>query len=275
MGELEPEIRQQQLAADVERLRERYEASIPALDAILQPRLEGHLLTLQQSVDGLIELHVAVVEQSDLEFEAETRWIALWEVTGRCLALANLFLAELRLGYTAETVGTIRVLNEAVLLLHALAGDEDGDLVRRWLGGDTVMPRDARQVVGDVQAGVVAELIERGVQLEGGDIVELERAIYGHLSQGAHNARPGFAESVSQPLRQFNYGPHPDPRQRAVYIDYASEVIEGAIIGIGSALARFFGGEWYRDTIRPLQQELEAVRNALPIDAEERARLGF
>jgi hypothetical protein len=275
MGDLEPEIEQQPLPREIERLREGYEATLPALEAILQPRLEAHLLILQQSIDGLIELHVAVVEQSDVELEAETRWVALWEVAGRCLALANLFLAELRLGYTAETVGTIRVLNEALLLLDAIAGDEAGDLVRRWLGGETVMPRDARPVVGEVQAGVVAELIERGVELEGGDIVELGRTIYGLLSKGTHNARPGFAESVSRPLRQFNYGPHPDPRQRAVYIDYASEVIEGTILSVGSALALFFGGEWYRDTIRPLQQELEAVRNGLPIDAEERARLGF
>jgi hypothetical protein len=275
MGDLEPEIEQRPLPREIERLREGYAASLPALEGILQPRLEGHLLALQQSVDTLIELHEAVAEQSDIDLEAETRWVALWEVAGRCLALANLLLAELRLTYTAETVGTIRVLNEAMLLLHAIAADEDGDLVRRWLSGETVMPRDAREIVGDEQTAVVAELMERGVELEGGDLVELSRGIYGILSQGAHNARPGIRESVSRPLRQFNYGPHPDPRQRAVYVDYASEVIEGTILSVGSALARFFGGEWYRDTIRPLQQELEAIRNAFPIDADERARLGF
>lgn len=69
------------------------------------------------------------------------------------------------------------------------------------------MPRDSREIVGEVQAGAVAELIERGVELEGGDIVELGREIYGGLSKGAHNAPPGFAESVSRPLRRFNYGP--------------------------------------------------------------------
>jgi hypothetical protein len=75
---------------------------------------------------------------------------------------------------------------------------------------------------GDEQAAVVAELVERGIELQGGDIVELGRGIYGLLSQGAHNARPGLRESVSRPLRKFNYGPHPDPRQRAVYVDYVS-----------------------------------------------------
>src|SRR3954469_12535541 len=155
MGDFEPEIEQQPVPRGVEAVRDRYDLLMRDLEEILQPRLEGHLLVLQQSVDALIELHVAIVDNSNLDLEAETRWIALWEVGGRCLALANLFLAELRLGYTAETVGTIRVLNEANLLLDAIAGDEDGRLVRRWLSGETVMPRDARQVVGDVQAVAV------------------------------------------------------------------------------------------------------------------------
>jgi hypothetical protein len=73
----------------------------------------------------------------------------------------------------------------------------------------------------------------------------------------------------------YNYGPHPDPRQVALYVDYVSELIEGSIIGVGDALAQFSGGEWYRATIPPLQAELEAVRQALPIDADERQRHGF
>ena len=58
------------------------------------------------------------------DFGAKTRWMALWELTGRCLALANLFLAELRLGFTAEIVGTIRVLDEGMRLLHAVVADK-------------------------------------------------------------------------------------------------------------------------------------------------------
>jgi hypothetical protein len=60
--------------------------------------------------------------------------------------------------------------------------------------------------------------------------------------------------------------------QRAVYVDYASELIEGVIISAGGALARFFGGEWYRETIPPIQRELEAIREALPIDVAARAQ---
>lgn len=273
MGELEPEIRQEPLAQDVVALREAYAVEVAALEAILQPRLDGHLLVFQQAIDRLIEFHAAIVEESNVEIQGRTRWSAIWEVAGRCLALSNLFVAELRLGFTAETAGTIRVLDEAVHLVHAIAGD-DGTLTRRWLDGETIMPRESRQVEAAIQASARDALREQGVALEG-DIVDLGRDVYHLLSQAAHNARPGFAESVSRQLRVFNYASHPDPRQRAIYVDYGSELIESAVIAVGNALARFLGGDWYRDTVRPLQEELEAVRQALPIDAAARAVFGF
>jgi hypothetical protein len=274
MGDLEPEIGRVRLSDEIAETRAAYNAALPGLKDTLDPRLKGHLLVLQESLDRLTELHSTLLEQTDIDLSATTRWAALWEATGRCIALANLLLAELRLGYTAETVGTIRVLEEASLLVRAFAADRSDDLVRRWLGGETLMPRHLRPILADEQDEVAAALAELGTQVEG-DAVELERGIYGHLSKGAHNARPGFAESVSRPLRQFNYGPHPYPLQRAVYIDYASEALEGVILSIGSALARFLGGDWYRDTILPIQRELQAVREALPIGSEERARLGL
>jgi hypothetical protein len=274
IGDLEPEIGQRPLPEEVEELRAAYLATLPALDEVFLPRIDGHILALDQAIHRLTDLHAAVIDRSDIDLAAETRWAALWELSGRCLALANLLLAELRLGYTAETVGTIRVLDEAYHLLHAVAADNEGELTRRWLRGETVMPRDARAVMDAEQVEVGRALAEQGVELAG-DVADLAGEIYGPLSKGAHNARPGFKESFSRPLRQFNYGPHPDPRQRAVYVDYASELIEGVVISVGSALARFFGGDWYRETIPPMQQELEAIRQALPIDAAARAEYGF
>lgn len=274
IGDLEPEIAQGEPPADVERDRAALEAGRGVLEAVLNPRLEGHLLVLRQQIDALQESHRLIGEQSDVTVVTETRWAAIWELCGRCLSLARLLLDELGLGYTAETAGTIRVLDEAVHLLHAVVADADGDLVRRWLAGDTVMPRDVRPIIAAEQAQADAVLADQGIDSEG-DVVQLGREIYGHLSQAAHNARPGFAESVSRPLRIFVYGPHPDPRQRAVYMDYASEALEGVVIGVGSGLARFLGGDWYRQTIPPMQEQLAAVREALPIDEAARAQLGF
>lgn len=274
VGELEPEIAQGALPAEVERDRAALDAARPVLEGLLAPRLEGHLLVLRESVDRLQDAHRLIGEQSDVTVVTETRWAAIWELSGRCLSLSRLLLDELALGYTAETAGTIRVLDEGVHLLHAVVSDAEGDLVRRWLAGETVMPREVRPIIADEQEQAAAALAEQGVDLDA-DVVQLGREIYGHLSQAAHNARPGFRESVSRPLRLFVYGPHPNLRQRAVYVDYASEAIEGVLINVGNALARFLGGDWYRATIPPIQEQLAAVRDALPIDEEARARLGF
>jgi hypothetical protein len=262
------------LPREAERGRADLEAARGALEDALQPRLEGHLLVLRQQIDALQDTHRLIGEQSDVLEVTETRWAAIWELCGRCLSLARLLADELGLGYTAEIAGTIRVLDEAVNLLHAVVADADGDLVRRWLAGDTVMPRDVRPIIAAEQAEAGAALADQGIDFDA-DVVELGREIYGHLSKAAHNARPGFAESVSRPLRLFVYGPHPDPRQRAVYVDYASEAIEGVLIGVGNGIARFLAGDWYRETVPPMQEQLAAVREALPVDAEERARLGF
>lgn len=274
MGDLEPQIVQGALPAEVDQRRAALNVARGALEAVLNPRLEGHLLVLRQQIDALQETHRLIGEQSDITVVTETRWAAIWELCGRCLSVARLLLDELGLGYTAETAGTIRVLDEGVHLLHAIVADADGGLVPRWLAGETVMPRDVRPIIAAAQAQAEAAFADQGINFEG-DVVQLGREVYGHLSRAAHNARPGFAESVSRPLRLFVYGPHPDPRQRAVYVDYASEAVEGVLIGVGSGVARLLGGDWYRDTIPAMQEQLAAVREALPIDEQERARLGF
>ena len=67
------------------------------------------------------------------------------------------------------------------------------------------------------------------------------------------------------------YGPQPDWRQRAIYVEYASDLIEAVVIAVGSALSQFYGSAWYRATILPMQRDLHALAEALPIDANQRA----
>ena len=127
MGTLEPEINQRAVSDETRSLRADYDQLSRFWSDVLQPRINGHLLVFQDVIDRLVHAHREVVEQSDIEIDADTRWSAIWEISGRCLALASLFIAELRLGYTAETAGTIRVIDEAVHLLHAVA-DGEGDV---------------------------------------------------------------------------------------------------------------------------------------------------
>ena len=77
-------------------------AAEAGLTELLQSRLEGNLAACQHAVDVLIEHDRRIAERSDIDLEAQTRWVALWELSSRCLSVANLLLDELRLGYTGD-----------------------------------------------------------------------------------------------------------------------------------------------------------------------------
>jgi hypothetical protein len=262
--EFEPPIHQRELPAQVNAARDENAAAEARLTELLQPRLEGNLAACQHAVDALIEHHRHVAEGTDIDFEGETRWVALWEMSGRCLSVANLLLDELRLGYTSETAGTMRVLHEAANLLAVATHEEGAHLTRRWLSGRRVEQRRARAAIGEAQRAIDQMLQEQGVEIEG-DLEELTRQIYRVLSKGAHNDREGFADAHSRAGRLFVYGPHPSPVVRATWVSYASELIEQVVLEVGDALARFYGGDWYRDTVRPLVEGLGAVRADQPL----------
>jgi hypothetical protein len=263
--EFEPAIHQRELPAEVAAARLENAAAEAGLTELLQPRLEGNLAACQHAVDVLIEHHRHIAERSDIDLEAQTRWVALWELSGRCLSVANLLLDELRLGYTSETPGTMRILHEAANLLAVATHEEDAHLTRRWLAGRRVEQRRARAAIGEAQRAIDQALQEQGIEIEG-DLEELVRQIYRVLSKGTHNDREGFADAHSSAGRLFVYGPHPSPVVRATWASYASELIEQVVLEVGDALARFYGGDWYRETVRPLVEGLRAVRADQPLD---------
>jgi hypothetical protein len=263
--DFEPPIRDRLIPAAVAAARLENAAAEANLVQLLQPRIEGNLGACQEAVNVLVEQHRHVAEASDIDLEAETRWVALWELSGRCLGVANLLLDELRLGYTSETAGTMRVLHEAANLLAVATHEETGRLTRRWLSRRRVEQRRARAAIGAAQRAIDQALQEQGVEIEG-DLEELTRQIYRVLSKGAHNDREGFSDAHSSAGRLFVYGSHPSPVVRATWLSYASELLEQVILEVGDALTRFYGGDWYRETVRPLVHGLHAVRADQPLE---------
>jgi hypothetical protein len=128
VGDFEVELHGEELAADVVAARQEAAAADELIAAILQPRFDGHILASQTAIDALIDAHRQIVDRTDLDLDAETRPLAVWELAGRCLALATALLDQLRLGYGPETVGTMRVLHEAVNLLMVAVDEEEGRL---------------------------------------------------------------------------------------------------------------------------------------------------
>jgi hypothetical protein len=260
MGNLEPEIHGADLPAEVVSLRAAADAQAAAEEPYWQPRIDAHVDVYAGIVDVLTDWHRRIADETDLAIRGETRWSAMWEMAGRCLAIARVLLHDLRGGFCSEADGTLRALHEAVQLLFALSSHLEEDAVRRWLSGEWIRPREAREIQERHQAYAIEQMVEAGVDPEGGDIAELGREIYSAMSSSAHHERGGFPESISVALRRFAYGPHPDPERRAAYVSFAGELLEEVLLVVGSAFRDLIGGDYINDVVRPLQQRLEEVR---------------
>jgi hypothetical protein len=136
--DLEPPIRHRQLPVEISALRAIADAQEAHLDAELQPHIDRHIAVYQEAVDVLIAAHRTLADDTDLELGANTRWAAIWEIGGRCLAISNVLLHDLRGGFASEAIGTLRALHEASQLLSALSFHEEEDVVRRWLAGEFI-----------------------------------------------------------------------------------------------------------------------------------------
>src|SRR4051794_30149547 len=99
---------------------------MPAFTAVWAERAEARLSALRQVVVTLAAMHRSVVDRTDIDLDAQTRWAAIVHSTARCISLADALIDQLWRGYTSETAGTARVLHEALELAVALSvGDED------------------------------------------------------------------------------------------------------------------------------------------------------
>jgi hypothetical protein len=91
---------------------------------------------------------------------------------------------------------------------------------------------------------ITEEAVEHGVELDVVDIsAQMEQIyIYSALSDVSHVRRSGLRGMVSVPLRRAVYRAHPDPVARAHATVSTVLAVEATILGVGDALAAFYGG---------------------------------
>jgi hypothetical protein len=267
MGEREPEIEARELPPEVAELREQWAAEHERLDALWQPAIDAHIEALALEVETVIEKHKSIGDQTNVEISGEARPSAIWQLSGRCLAICRVVLHDLRGGFTSESVGSLRTLWEAAILLGAVTSEHEEELLRRWLAdedGAWVRPGQARDAVERMEARQRERMREDGLELgrgmaEGGD------HIYDLLSKPAHHRRGGFPETSRVDLRVFTYGPHPNAEVRAHYVDYAGQLIEMALIFVIDGLAALVGRAYVGEALAPMQDRLERVRERFPL----------
>jgi hypothetical protein len=161
----------------------------------------------------------------------------------------------------------MRAIHEAGQLLTVMAGPGEEDLLRQWLDDKRyISAQRARAAEMRIAEPFVKAMAKQGIKLAGDQFL-LSAEVYDVLSKPAHNMRGGFTESVSEGQRRFVYGPHPDPIQRAVHVEFGGQQIEEVMLRVGGSFsARFLGSEFYSGTIEPLAKGLKAVRSTMPLD---------
>jgi hypothetical protein len=302
-SDFERPVEQRPDDAYVEHVRQKAVTANAEAEQLLRPKIDQHLDVYQAAIDELARTHALLIEQSDLVEHSTTRSVAVWELAGRAISLAHALLDQLRRGYGPQTIGTTRLMFEAATLLEAFS-EAPEEIVRKWLDGGHVPVSEARKHLVALAVRTAAESAESGSAVEknpaylalvaeieatkdyqefieqrrkNGSPIEgvaaiveyLNRGEYGQMShqRGGHNDRAGLSWAGDIRLKQFFYGPHPDPRVLAKYIDDAREDIERVVIVVGYSMARFFLGPSYQEeTIRPMQQSFETVRRTLPLD---------
>jgi hypothetical protein len=268
-SDIEPPVTARETLAEVAALRAVAAPMLAGADAELQPHIEAHLDIYAEVVEEVVFAHRRIADETDIEIGADTRWSAIWELTGRSLGVCRVVLHDLRGGFAGEMMGSIRGLHEATQLLAAVTYHREETLLRRWLRGDYVRPKKARAVMARKQAFALARMAEQCVEPVAGDIVTLGEEIYDLLSASAHHRRRSLGESISVPLRDFTYGPHPDANVRASYVVYAGHLIEETVMVIADGIGDIIGREYFHEVLPVLKAKMEAVREQHPLPADE------
>ena len=234
-------------AADV--VAERIGADIdPTLDAVLE--------NCRIALRALAAQHAHLADHSDLDLEGDTRWAARWWLAGAALAYANALVDLSGRGYVDPTLPVSRALYEALGVLGVVNDDSEQTILARWLEDREVQPKKVRAAAERQAKRTTEEAAARGIELDVGDISEQMEQIYGVLSDVSHVRRSGLRGMVSVPLRRAIYGAHPDPFARAHGAASTVLAVEATVLGVGDALATFYGGPYYADVIKPIQDGL-------------------
>jgi hypothetical protein len=259
---LEPPLSRRNLPDEVNALREIAAADFAKRERELQPHIDAHIAVYASEVEKLKNAHANIASGTDLVIGAKTRWSAIWELAGRCIAEIELLLHALRGGFAMGASANVRAMFEAMYLLGAVAFDDA--TAERWLSGKEVRPKKARAVMVKKQALAHTRAKAAGIEPVG-DIAETGGWIYQHFSQYAHHLRGSIIESTSLERREFAYGPHPDPAKRGRETEEIGHLIETALIVIADTLADLVGREDLPLVLAEREANFERVRREEPV----------
>lgn len=241
------------------------------IDAQIAPVLEN----CRRALGTLAELHADLATRSDMELDGETRWSARWQLSGAAIGYARTHVELAALGFVDHCVPTWRTVHETLGVLSVVNDVSEPTILDRWLRDSQVEPKKMRSAMERQALRTQEAAKSAGVVVDLSGLRKLMEQLYGPLSDVSHARRSGVRAFFDTGARRAVYGPHPDPRERIAGAVAAVLVVESTIIGVGDALASFYGGLFFAEHARPLQDGLMSSAAQLLALAEVHARVPF
>jgi hypothetical protein len=247
-----------ELTPDVLAAREAADAIAAVAGPALGPTMEVVLTNCRIALKALADQHAVLADRSDMDLDGDTRWAARWRLAAAAIAYANALVDLTDRGYGDTGLPMSRALYEALGVLSVVNDTAEQTILARWLEDREIQPKKVR-AAAERQAKRIAENAgEHGFELNVEDISAQMEQIYGVLSDVSHARRSGLRGMVSVPLRRAIYREHPDPFARAHSTVSTVLAVEATILGVGDALAAFYGGPYYAQVVKPIQDGLMA-----------------
>ena len=238
--------------------REAADALAAITDPALDPTLEAVLENWRIALKALAHQHAHLADRSDMDLDGDTRWATRWRLAAAAIAYANALVDLTDGGYVDSALPTQRALYEAVGVLGVVNDDAEQTILDHWLEDREVPPKKVRAAAERQAKRITEEAVENGVELDVVDIGAQMEQIYSVLSGVSHVRGSGLRGMVSVPLRRAVYRAHPDPIARAHATVSTVLAVEATILGVGDALAAFYGDRYYAQIIKPIQDGLMA-----------------
>lgn len=252
-----------ELAPEVATAREAADALAAIAGPALEPTLEAVLENCRAALKALADQHAHLADRSDMDLDGDTRWATRWRLAAAAIAYANALIDLTDGGYVDSALPTQRALYEAVGVLGVVNDDAEQTILDHWLEDREVQPKKVRAAAKRQAKRISEEAAEHGIELDVVDISAQMEQIYSVLSDVSHVRRSGLRGMVSVPLRRAVYRAHPDPVVRAHATVSTVLAVEATILGVGDALAAFYGGPYYAQMIKPIQDGLMASAGQL------------
>jgi len=272
--------------------REAADALAAITGPALEPTLKAVLENCRIALKALADQHAHLADRSAMDLDGDTRWATRWRLAAAAIAYANALVDLTDGGYVDSALPTQRALYEAVGVLGVVNGDAEQTILDHWLEDREVQPKKVRAAAerrakrsrmfkwaghrrhrvqlhgrgwSDPPSNFFAttkriteEAAEHGVEPHVIDVSAQMEQIYSVLSDVSHVRRSGCAAWPACPCAaRCTARIQTQSHARTPPVSTVLAV-EATILGVGDALAAFYGGPYYAQIIKPIQDGLMA-----------------